>query len=109
CAALAEVRPDALLDSGYRDDVPLQAFGCVRRDDRDAIGSWRRPRECGRRKLLIFNVLEESRRSRAGEAIDVPPYRIEQLDHRVQVTISHGTGGTAGQGLAMPRPGESCG
>jgi hypothetical protein len=86
-AAQAQVGPDALLDPGKHDHVPLQALRgvCGQQTDGLAPVGARGDRVGG--QVLAEDVVQEDLGARTGEPVDEPGGRVEEHHHGVQVAV----------------------
>ncbi len=97
-----QVGPDALLDPGHHDDIPLQALGPVRGQDPDGIALRCVVREGVARDLLAGHAVQEQGGRARRQPHREPGGGVEQRAHRVEVAVGRGAAGSAGRGGRLP-------
>ncbi len=108
-AAQPQVGPHPLLHPGDDDEVPLEAGRGGRGEQGHRLARGRPRTEGVARDVLAEQVVEEGRRRRAGQPVDVPPGRLEEAEHGVEVAVGARPGRPSGEGGLAPRPGEAGG
>ena len=106
-AAVAQVRPEPLLDAGHADDVPLQALAGVRGEHPHRVGRGRARGAGVAGQLLGGEVLDEGPHVGRGQPVDEPGGGVEQRHDRVEVAVGHRARGAAGGAGPGPPPGQA--